>query len=421
MRKPKVKLDGCKIYAVGGCVRDTLLGLESNDIDYLIVGGNQQIMNSSNLKQVGKDFPVYLDEDGFEYALARTERKTGFGYNNFTTETDGVTLEEDLKRRDLTINSICFDFERNEIIDPLNGKDDLQNKILRMSNPKSFIEDPLRIIRLARFNSRFPDFTIDPLTKETILNMSNKKIELENISAERINLEFEKMWKQSTDPSKFFYILRDLGILEIISQEIYNLIYIKENLYHHPEGNTFEHVMIALRKAKELKLDVNSMWMIITHDFGKIMTKDGPKHTNHENDGIPIVESFCKRMRLTDFQTNLCRLFCEQHMRISKIKEMKSFKIATLFDICKVDHTDKIIKYLAMCSVIDKIGRDKECSWPFTMEEIDSYISAYRSVSGKDVIKLFNSHEQDIPQGKEFSHQLNILRGLEISKNRRKI
>jgi tRNA nucleotidyltransferase (CCA-adding enzyme) len=290
-----------------------------------------------------------------------------------------------------------------------------------MSNPKSFIEDPLRIIRLARFNSRFPDFTIDPLTKETILNMSNKKIELENISAERINLEFEKMWKQSTDPSKFFYILRDLGILEIISKEIYNLIYIKENLYHHPEGNTFEHVMIALRKAKELKLDVNSMWMIITHDFGKITTKDGPKHVDHEIDGIPIVESFCKRMRLTDFQTNLCTLFCEQHMRISKIKEMKSFKIATLFDMCKVDHTDKIIKYLAMCSVIDKIGRDKECSWPFTMEEIDSYISAYRSVSGKDVIKLFNSREQDIPQGKEFSHQLNILRGLEISKNRRKI
>ena len=419
MRTPKIKITNCKIYAVGGCVRDFVLGLPENDIDYLIVGAGEKDMDSLGLTKVGKDFPVYLDDEGYEYALARTEKKCGHGYNNFITTTDGVTLEEDLKRRDLTINSICYDFETSELLDPLNGIGDLKNKILRMSNSRSFIEDPVRIIRLARFNSRFSDFTIDPETRQTILNMDSKDLEFGSICAERINLEFEKMWKQCLDPSIYFRTLDDLGVLKLIAHEISDLKYIRENLEHHPEGNTFDHIMIALTKAKELNLDVDCMWMVLTHDFGKITTKDSTKHLKHEADGIPIVEGFCKRLRLTNSQTMLCKLFCEQHMRASKLKIMKSFKIADLFDKCKVDHTNVIIEKVMTCSIIDKIGRAKECEFPFTLEEVKSLVLAYKKRSGKDVIDIFTMWGNPIPQDESFKHELKILRGLEISKARR--
>ena len=420
MRKPKINIG--KVYAVGGCVRDCILGLPENDVDYVIVGSTEDEMESSGFTKVGKNFPVYLDDEGYEYALARTELKSGHGYGGFTTNVNGVTLEEDLSRRDLTINSICYDFETMEYIDPLGGIEDLNNGILRMSNQAAFVEDPLRVLRLARFNSRFSSFVIDPLTKHTILyDIPNKDIEFKSISAERINLEFEKMWDQCSDPSIFFVTLDDLGILPIIAPEISNLRMVIENPAHHPEGNTFNHTMLALKKAKEMNLNVDCMWMVLTHDFGKYLTRDTHSHLHHDTDGVEIVEGFCNRLRLTNVQTALCKLFCDQHMRLHKLRVMKSFKVADLFDRCRVYHTSDIIEKIATCAIADIMGREKDGDSPFSMDEVNAYIEAYKKISGNDVIKLFVDRGKDIPKGDEFQHQLKILRGIEITRSRRKL
>ena len=420
MRKPKINIG--KVYAVGGCVRDYILGLPENDVDYVIVGSTEDEMESSGFAKVGKSFPVYLDDEGYEYALARTEVKSGHGYDGFTTNVNGVTLEEDLKRRDLTINSICYDFETNEYIDPLGGIKDLENGILRMSNQAAFVEDPLRVLRLARFNSRFDSFTIDTVTKCAIVyDIPDKITEFKSISAERIKLEFEKMWNQCSDPSIFFRVLYSLGVLEIITPEISNLRRVIENPAHHPEGNTFEHTMLALKKAKEMNLDVDCMWIILTHDFGKYLTRDTYSHLHHDTDGVEIVEGFCNRLRLTSVQTAFCKLFCEQHMRLHKLRVMKSFKVADLFDKCRVYHTRDIIEKIAECGIADIMGREKEGDIPFSMDEVGAYVEAYRKISGNDVIKLFGDREKPIPKGDEFQHQLKILRGIEITRCRRKL
>lgn len=203
-----------KKYIVGGFVRDKLLGLKPKDKDYVLVGAKQRdidYLTSQGYKQVGADFPVYLSPVGDEYALARVERKTGDGYKGFTVDTEGVTLEQDLFRRDLTINAIAYDPVFQKHIDPYGGKSDLQNKVLRHVSPH-FAEDPLRILRLARFAARYSDFTIHSSTEELVLNMVKEGM-IDHLTPERVYVEFEKALSEK-NPSIFFKNLRKWGALE---------------------------------------------------------------------------------------------------------------------------------------------------------------------------------------------------------------
>lgn len=420
-KKPNIKLhSGCKVYAVGGCIRDHFLGRDPEDVDYVVVGATEQDMLDAGLIKVGAEFHVYLNEEWDEFALARTERKVNKGYKGFVTEIDGVTLEDDLRRRDFTMNAIAYDFETGEFIDPLNGIQDIKDKVVRMANEHAFVEDPLRIIRLARFTSRLPDFFVDGYTIHTIQKMLHKEEELASIPRERITLEFEKMWKQSSPSSicEFFHTLDNCGVLEILVPELYALKKVRENPERHPEGNTFLHTLLALKQAKTMNLGVNEFWMLLTHDFGKILTADTEAHHSHDKDGVPIVEVFCDRFRLSNYQTNLCKIFCEHHMRLARLREMRSFTIAKMFNLFKVDHTDEILNSMVMCSFADQTGRDMDCSPSFTTIEIENIMRAYRNITGEHVIEQFKGWKRPAPKGREFKHELSILRAKEISKFR---
>lgn len=427
-RKPLERFrPGIRVYAVGGCIRDYFLGRVPDDMDYVVVGATEQDMLDAGLTKVGADFHVYINRDGSEFALARTERKVGNGYKGFVTETDNVTIEEDLSRRDFTINALAYDFEEDRFVDPLGGFADLRNKVIRMANEHTFIEDPLRILRLARFAARFPYFSIDADTIDIINNMPNKQEELGSISPERVTLEFEKMWKQEAyfgnshirmldgaGPSIFFDTLNKYGALEILVPELYVLKDIQEPLEHHPEGCTYLHIMMALEKAKEAGLGVNEFWMILTHDFGKVLTADTRSHHGHDKDGVPIVEAFCSRFKLSAQQTSLCKLFCEHHMRLARINEMKPFTIAKMLNLFKVEHTLNIIESMVRCSIADQTGRYKESEPSFSIHEITKYINAYTAINGEHVTKMFKSRNKPIPQGDQFKHELLILRAKEI-------
>lgn len=205
-----------KKYIVGGFCRDKLLGRQPKDKDYVLVGAKPkdiEYLISQGYKQVGADFPVFLSPDGDEYALARIERKTGTGYDGFTVETQGVTLEQDLFRRDLTINAIAWDIGTKIHVDPYNGKEDLQNKILRHVSD-AFKEDPLRVLRLARFKARYSDFTVHPST-DTMVRKMVKDGEINHLTKERVYIEFEKAFGEEK-PSIFLKYLKDIGALDII-------------------------------------------------------------------------------------------------------------------------------------------------------------------------------------------------------------
>ena len=204
-----------KIYEVGGCVRDKLLGVQSSDVDYVAVGYRED--DFSHLVKVGKDFPVFLDENGCEIALARVERKVSSGYNGFEANTINITLEDDLLRRDLTINSIAYDKQNDTYIDPYGGMQDIKNKILRHTS-KAFIEDPLRVLRLARFQAKFPQFTIALETKEFVKNM---RYELSALQPDRVYKEIKKVM-QLQHSDIFFITLLELDVLDLLFPDLYN-------------------------------------------------------------------------------------------------------------------------------------------------------------------------------------------------------
>lgn len=208
-----------KKYIVGGFVRDKILGLQPKDKDYVLVGATPkdiEYLKSQGYEQVGKDFPVFLSPEGDEYALARIERKTGNGYDGFTVETQGVTLEQDLSRRDFTMNSIAWDIKLKLHIDPFNGKEDIKNKVIKHTSP-AFKEDPLRVLRLARFAARYSDFTIHPETDKMVKEMVAAG-EINHLTKERVYVEFEKAFTEQK-PSIFLKYLKDIGAMKILVPE----------------------------------------------------------------------------------------------------------------------------------------------------------------------------------------------------------
>ena len=345
-----------KIYLVGGAVRDKLLGKPSKDNDWVVVGSTPQEMETQNFKAVGKDFPVFLHpETKEEYALARTERKTGDGYKGFTFHTSmDVTLEEDLARRDLTINAIAED-ETGTLIDPFNGRHDLENKILRHVSP-AFIEDPLRVLRVARFAARF-GFRIAPETLAMMQEIA-KSGELESLVAERVWSELERAMGE-TYPSRFILALRACNALNILFPEIDRLFGVPQPEKHHPEIDTGIHTLMSLNQASRLSEDPQIRFAALVHDLGKGATPNDelPSHHGHEERGVKLIETLCERYRAPNQFRDLAVQVSRHHLTCHRIEEMHAETILKkLESMDAFRKPDRFEKFLICCEA-DARGR----------------------------------------------------------------
>lgn len=322
-----------KIYRVGGSVRDQLLGLAGKDNDYVVTGASPEDMVAAGYKPIGKDFPVFLHPDTREeYALARTERKVARGYAGFTFNTDpGITIEQDLARRDLTINAIAIDEDRR-VIDPFNGRRDIQERVLRHVSD-AFVEDPVRVLRVARFAARFArlGFRIAEETLQLMKTIGDSG-ELDALVPERVWTELDRALGEP-DPQQFFISLRDASVLSRLFPEIDNLFGVPQTAKYHPEVDTGVHLMLALKKSAELGYDNEVRFAVLTHDLGKATTPPDilPGHRGHEARGIELTREFCRKWRVPRAQTDLALMTCEYHTHIHRMYEMTPKKILRFF------------------------------------------------------------------------------------------
>lgn len=323
----KIKGTGGNLYLVGGAVRDELLGKMTHDEDYCVIGITaeefQKIFPEAHIR--GKAFAVF-DIDGREFAIARTESKQGIGHKEFEIKTDPqITIEQDLARRDITINAIAKDVLTGEIIDPFNGQQDLKNKIIKATT-EHFREDPLRVYRVARFASQL-GFEVE---RETINQMRELKSELNSLSSERVFTELSKALN-TKKPSIFFDVLRNADVLDIHFKEIKDLIGAEQPPKYHPEGDAYNHTMLVLDMAAELtehleenrKLEIR--FSALVHDFGKGVTpkEEYPHHYGHENSGAELVGKFGNKIKIPNNWMKCGKTACREHMRGGIFYKMK--------------------------------------------------------------------------------------------------
>jgi len=321
-----------QIYMVGGAVRDELLGLPVQDRDYVVVGATPDALRARGFKPVGRDFPVFLHpETHEEYALARTERKSGHGYTGFVFHAaPEVRLEDDLARRDLTINAIAKSAD-GTLIDPFGGIADLEARVLRHVGP-AFVEDPVRILRLARFAARFADFSIAPETVGLMRRMVDEG-EVDHLVAERIWQEVSRGLLEKR-PSRMFTVLRECGALARLIPELDRLFGVPQRADYHPEIDTGIHVMMALDCAARHGYDLPVRFAVLLHDLGKGTTpaSDLPRHPGHEARSVKLVEDVCARWRVPTGCRDLARLVARYHGDIRRGRELRATTLVRLLE-----------------------------------------------------------------------------------------
>ncbi|OOF56508.1 multifunctional CCA tRNA nucleotidyl transferase/2'3'-cyclic phosphodiesterase/2'nucleotidase/phosphatase [Rodentibacter genomosp. 2] len=354
-----------EIYLVGGAVRDQLLGLAVKDRDWVVVGATAENLLSKGYQQVGKDFPVFLNPNTKEeYALARTERKSGKGYTGFICDfSPNITLEQDLIRRDLTINAMAIDGQGN-LHDPYRGKSDLYNRILRHISP-AFAEDPLRVLRVARFAARFHHlgFKIAPETLSLMENLAQSG-ELSHLTAERVWLETEKTLNEK-HPEIYFEVLRKIGALSTLFPELDALYGIPNPVQHHPEIDSFIHTMLVLQQAVKLaqnhpELNQSAVrFAAICHDLGKALTPKDilPHHYGHEQAGIKLTRHLSKRLKVSNYYQELAELTCEYHTHIHKAFELRPDTVMKLFNRFDVWRKPQRFQEFLLVCLADTRGR----------------------------------------------------------------
>jgi tRNA nucleotidyltransferase (CCA-adding enzyme) len=352
-----------KTYLVGGAVRDTLLGRPHTERDYVVVGARPDDLLALGYRPVGKDFPVFLHpQSGDQYALARTERKTGAGYYGFATRfSPDVTLEEDLARRDLTINAMAQPIDGGDVVDPYGGRRDLDARILRHVSP-AFVEDPLRVLRVARFAARFAPlgFTIAP---ETTALMSEivRSGELQALVAERVWVETERALGEA-QPTVYFAVLRECGALAALFPEIDRLFGVPQPEKWHPEIDTGIHTLQVLDVACELATETTVRFAALVHDLGKGVTPrdQWPSHIGHEQAGVRVVGQMCERLKVPTEHRELGQLASREHQRIHRAHELRD---ATVLEVLEATDAfrrpDRFEKLLLVCEA-DARGRGPE-------------------------------------------------------------
>jgi tRNA nucleotidyltransferase (CCA-adding enzyme) len=323
-----------EIYLVGGAVRDTLLKYPVTERDWVVVGAAPNDLLEQGYTQVGKDFPVFLHPDTKdEHALARTERKQGHGYTGFAVNCDSsVTLEEDLLRRDLTINAMARDGQGN-IIDPHGGQEDLARKVLRHVS-SAFVEDPLRVLRTARFAARYAHFgfTVAPETMALMSDIVDQD-ELSYLPAERIWVEIERALGER-NPAVFIEVLRACGALHKLIPEVAALFGVPQTAEHHPEIDTGAHILMALQQAVAMGQDTDVRFAVLMHDLGKGTTPETewPRHIAHEERGIKLVKQVCQRLKTPTRYRDLALATCQYHTHCHRALELRGKTLLKLFN-----------------------------------------------------------------------------------------
>ncbi len=352
-----IALNGGRLYLVGGAVRDEIMGLIPSDFDFCVTGlAEEKFMQLFPVaKKAGKYFPVFYIKK-YEFALARSERKVSEGHKGFEFNvSDKITINEDLKRRDFTINAIAKDVLTGVFVDPFGGAKDIANKTIRhISN--AFLEDPLRVYRAARFAATF-NFNI---AEETLEIMKNIKQELNTLSKERVFKELYKALGTDT-PSIFFNILKNTNTLDVHFKELYNLIDIPQNIEYHPEGDVYNHTMLVLDRVSKATKDESLRYCALVHDFGKALTPKNvlPKHTGHDKAGINIVKDF------SDYITA---------PKIWKQKAMTTVKYHMLAKEC-----DKLSP-ITFAKFINAINRSK-----LTLDELETIVNCNTMIKNQNI------------------------------------
>ena len=411
-----------KIYKVGGSIRDEILKRPIHDNDYVVVGSSIEEMISLGYKQVGKDFPVFLHpETHEEYALARIEVSTGKGHKDFKFEFGPkITLEMDLCRRDFSINALAKDMETDQIIDYFNGLLDINNKVLRHVSPH-FVEDPLRVLRAARFVSQL-EFSIHPSTIKLCKQMI-KNGALDNLTPERIWKEIEKALHTSNF-HLFIQALDNLDALKIIFPELHALKEVPENTIYHPEGNAYKHVLLTLQQVQNqdspflylpnLGKDAQHKIALINfgllcHDLGKALTdkEKWPSHHGHDNLGIDLVDKMCDRLKIPNEYRDFGKLACKYHMMFYEFlkcqKKTQYDKIKTITDF----RDNKKLRLLYRVHVCDLMGREGEISLQRIENMYDTFIyidNIYKIMENKTLKDLPEKTQEDLSKysGEQF-------------------
>ena len=376
-------------YLVGGAIRDRLLGLSPGDRDFVVVGATQEEMLARGFKPVGRDFPVFLHpETSEEHALARTERKTGRGYRGFVVDADpSVTLEEDLARRDFTINAIAAR-EDGALVDPFGGARDVEARVLRHVGP-AFVEDPLRVLRAARFMARFAalGFTVAPETQALMREMV--------ASGELAELVPERVWQElvralaSPTPSAFLRTLHDCGALAAVLPEIEALYGVPQRAEYHPEVDTGVHVELVCDMAARLAPgDALIGFAALVHDLGKALTPQDvlPKHIGHEHAGLAPLRGLCDRLKVPVAHRQLATLACREHLNVHRLFELRDRTVHELLARCDGFRQPERMAQLAVVCEADKRGRAGLQDRPYPQRaELLRLLAAARSVRAADI------------------------------------
>jgi tRNA nucleotidyltransferase (CCA-adding enzyme) len=362
-----------KIYLVGGAVRDALLGLPARERDWVVVGASPEDMTALGYRPVGRDFPVFLHpETGEEYALARTERKTGPGYRGFVTRfAPDVTLKDDLLRRDLTINAIAQDPGTGEIVDPFGGLQDVQARTLRHVSP-AFVEDPVRVLRVARFAARFHSlgFSVAPETLELLTRIAASG-ELDALVPERVWQETAKALV-SAAPAEYFRVLRDCGALARIFPELDALFGVPQPPQWHPEIDTGLHTLLVLEQAAALSADPQVRFAALMHDLGKGTTprEDWPKHIAHEARGLPLLEALCDRLKVPNDYRELARHVMRHHGVAHRALELKPGTMLELLETIDAFRRPQRFEQFVLACMADMKGRTGLAERPYPQADL---------------------------------------------------
>lgn len=357
--KLSVNMVSMQVYLVGGAVRDQLLGIPVRERDWVVVGARPADLEKLGYVPVGRDFPVFLHPKTHEeYALARLESKVAPGYRGFSTRfSPDVTLEEDLKRRDLTINAIAQS-AAGELIDPYGGGRDLEARVLRHVS-EAFVEDPVRVLRVARFAARFGErrFSVAPETMALMQAMVNSG-EINSLVPERVWQETERALGEAR-PEIFFQTLRDCGALAVIFPEIAALYGVPQPARWHPEIDTGVHVMMALQCAVRLGASTPVRFAVLVHDLGKAATPQNlwPSHHGHEEAGVGLIEALAARLRVPNEHTELALLAARYHGLVHRALELKPATILTLLEKTDALRRPERFRALLLACEADARGR----------------------------------------------------------------
>ena len=377
-----------RVYLVGGAVRDHLLGHPYHEKDYVVVGATPEQLLAQGYQPVGKDFPVFLHpQTKEEYALARTERKSGHGYHGFEFYTDtSVSLEEDLIRRDLTINAMAMD-EDGKVYDPYKGQQDLTDRILRhVSN--AFVEDPLRVLRIARFAARYKalGFTVAPETLALMQQLAESG-ELQALTPERVWKETSRALMEN-HADEYFEVLRACGALKVLFPELDALYGIPQRPEYHPEIDCGIHTMMSLQQACKANYSLDVRFAVLVHDLGKALTptEELPRHIMHEERGVKPVTEVCERLKVPTNTKQLALAVCKEHLKCHQALNLKPgtlWRLLQRLDVLR--RPERVEAYVQACEC-DSRGRlgleDRE--YPQSQYVLDA-MEVVRGIKAQDL------------------------------------